>query len=167
MGRYFNPEEVNLAGRAFTSAEEFARRHFRLAPDVMKNFRYDVKTQAYLDDHEIKEGAFAHLCRYEYGEGHFYRICLQDSRILDAVTRANSFIRLSPLMLYIAAHELVHVIRFDKGDADFDVPVGDKVREEEKVHSITGDMLQACMNPELKLVMECFSNRYKIGDMFC
>jgi len=167
MARYFSPEEVKIAGMAFGSAEQIARRHYRIEPSEMKSLRYDVKTMAYLDEHEIREGAFAHLCKYEYGDGHFYRICLQDSRILDAVTRANSFIRFSPLMLYIAAHELVHVIRFDKGEADFDVSVEEREREEEKVHSITGDILQSCMNQELKLVMDCFSSRYKIGDMFC
>lgn len=167
MAWYFSPEEVKIAGRAFDCAEQIARRHYRMDPEAMKSFRYDVKTQAYLDEHEVRDGAFAHLCKYEYGEGHFYRICLQDRRILDAIQRANSFIRLSPLMLYIAAHELVHVIRFDVGVADFDVSVEEKVQEEEKVHSITGDMLQSCMNQELKLVMDCFSNRYKIGEMFC
>jgi hypothetical protein len=167
MARYFSPEEVKFAGMAFSSAEQIACRHYRIDLSAMKSLRYDVKTMAYLDEHEIRDGAFAHLCKYEYGDGHFYRICLQDSRILDAVTRANSFIRFSPLMLYIAAHELVHVIRFDKGEADFDVSVEEREREEEKVHSITGNMLQSCMNQELKLVMDCFSSRYKIGDMFC
>lgn len=167
MGRYFRPEEVSIAASAFRNAEQIAGRHFRIDPQEMRTIRYDVKTLAYLSDDEVKEGAFAHLCKYEYGDGHFYRICLQDDRILDAVNRAHSFIKFGPLMLYIAAHELVHVIRFDKGDASFDVPLGEKAKEEETVHSITGNMLQSCMNPELKLVMECFSNRYQIGDLFC
>lgn len=167
MGRYFRPEEVNLVALAFRSAEQIAGRHFRIEPKSMQSIRYDVKTRAFLSHDEVKEEAFAHLCKYEYEEGYFYRICLQDDRILDAVNRAQSFIKLSPLMLYIAAHELVHVIRFDKGDADFDVSVGEKEKEEETVHSITSNMLQSCMNPELKLVVDCFSNRYKIGDLFC
>ncbi len=167
MGRYFSPAEASLAGAAFQNAEKIALRYFRMTPEAMNGFRYDFKTLAYLDNHEVKEGAFAHLCKYEYEDGYFYRICLQDNSILDAVTRANSFIRLAPLMLYIAAHELVHVIRFDKGEADFDVPMDEKLREEEKVHSITGDMLQSCINPEMNLVLDCFSKRYQIGDMFC
>ena len=167
MGRYFSPVEMNLAGMAFNDAEGLARRHFRIAPETMNSFRYDVKTLAYLDQHEVKDGTFAHLCKYEYEKGYFYRICLQDGRILDAVTRAHSFIRLRPLMLYIAAHELVHVIRFDQGAADFEGSAEEKQREEEKVHDITGDMLKSAMSPGLKLVMDCFSNRYKIGDMVC
>jgi hypothetical protein len=167
MGRYFSPAEVSIVGAAFQHAEKIAFRHYQVEPEMAKAFCYDVKTLAYLNDHEVKEGAFAHLCKYEYGDGYFYRICLQDNRILDAVTRAHSFIKLGSLMLYIAAHELVHVIRFDRGDADFDISMDEKMEEEETVHSITGDMLKSCLNPDLKLVLDCFSNRYKIGELFC
>jgi len=167
MGRFFSPAELNLAGTVFSNAEQLAFRRFRIAPEAAKDIRYDIKTLAYLDHHEVKEGAFAHLCKYEYGDGYFYRICLQDSLILDAISRAHSFIKLNPLMLYIAVHELVHVIRFDRGEAEFDTSVEEKIREEETVHSITDDMLQSCMNPELRLVLDCFSNRYHIGDLFC
>ena len=94
MGRYFSPAEVGLADKAFQNAERLAFRHYRIAPGETKTFCYDIKTLAYLNDHEVREGAFAHLCRYEYTGGHFYRICLQDPRIIDAVTRAHSFIKL-------------------------------------------------------------------------
>jgi len=180
MGRYFNPAQISLAGSLFQHAERLAGEYFRLSPEKIKAHRYDVKTLAFLEEHEVRKGAFAHLCKYHYhkdeeqgrqrqGEErgfHFYRICLQDDRILDAVERAHSFIRLSPLLLYIAAHELVHVIRFDNGQTEFDLSVDEKRQEEEKVHSITRDMLQSSINPDLKLVLDCFSNRYHIGDMF-
>ncbi len=96
---------------------------------------------------------------------HFYRICLQDDRILDAVERAHSFIRLSPLLLYIAAHELVHVIRFERGEGNFDAPEDEKSDEEEKVHRITRNLLKPATDPDLNLVLDCFSNRYRIGDL--
>ncbi|HEY5497549.1 MAG TPA: hypothetical protein VIK19_04375, partial [Syntrophales bacterium] len=116
----------------------------------------------FLEEHEVRKGAFAHLCKYHYhreehkDEGeqgqergfHFYRICLQDDRILDAVERGHSF------------------IRFDNGQTAFDLSVDEKSQEEEKVHSITRDMLQSSMNPDLTLVLDCFSSRYHIGDMF-
>jgi len=172
---YFNSLQMSLAGSAFEHAEKLAGRYFRLSPAAMKEHRYDVKTLAYLDKHEVSDRAFAHLCKYrcrkndEPGceEGmHFYRICLQDNRILDAVERAGSFIKLNPLMLYIAAHELVHVVRFDRGHVDFDASREEKEQEEEKVDGITRDMLCSVASPDLNLVLECFSNRYKIGD-FC
>jgi hypothetical protein len=166
---------MSLANNMFQHAENLAGQYFRLSRDDMKNYRYDVKTLAYLEEHEVKNGAFAHLCKYHYkkeestnqsGDFHFYRICLQDNRILDAVERGHSFIRLNPLLLYIAAHELVHIIRFEAREVDFDASREEKEREEDKVHTLTRDMLQSSISPDLKLILDCFSNRYKIGDLF-
>jgi hypothetical protein len=172
---YFNASQMSVAENAFQHAEKLARRYFRISPEGMKAHRYDIRTLAYLDQHEVSSQAFAHLCKYHYQQGdkadpeqgiHFYRICLQDNRILDAVDRAGPFIKLNPLLLYIAAHELVHVIRFDSGYIDFDAPVTEKQREEEKVHEITRDMLHSLAAPEMNLVVECFSGRYQIGDLY-
>lgn len=173
MDCYFNAAQISLACRTFAQAEKMAGQYFRLNPREWKGHRYDVKTLAYLDQHEVRKGAFAHLCKYEIENEpepesrglHFYRICLQDDRILDAVERANSFIRLSPLLLYIAAHELVHVIRFDRGEVNFDAPEAEKSEEEEAVHRITRNLLRPMTDPDLSLVLDCFSNRYQIGDL--
>jgi hypothetical protein len=150
-----------------------AGQYFRIAPAEWRERRYDVKTLAFLEKHEVSEGVFAQLCKYQIRKEpeerddcfHFYRICLQDDRILDAVERAHSFIRLSPLLLYIAAHELVHVIRFERGEGNFDAPDEEKLDEEEKVHRITRSLLKPATNPDLNLVMDCFSDRYRIGDL--
>jgi hypothetical protein len=173
MERYFNTEQISLAGRTFSQAEKMAGRYFRIGPAEWKERLYDVKTLAFLEKHEVREGTFAHLCKYQFQkepEGkdvglHFYRICLQDDRILDAVERAHSFIRLSHLLLYIAAHELVHVIRFEQGEGNFDAPEEEKQREEETVHRITRNLLKPATDPDLNLVLDCFSNRYRIGDL--
>jgi hypothetical protein len=173
MERYFTTEQISIAGRTFSRAEKMAGRYFRIGPAEWRERRYDVKTLAFLEKHEVREGAFAHLCKYQFrkepegrdGGFHFYRICLQDGRILDAVERAHSFIRLSPLLLYIAAHELVHVIRFERGEGNFDAPEEEKTGEEEKVHRITRNLLKPATDPDLNLVLDCFSNRYRIGDM--
>lgn len=173
MDRYFNATQISLAGRTFVEAEKLAGQYFGLGRGGWKKRLYDVKTLAYLEKHEVREGAFAHLCKYAYGgdvkpkdDGfHFYRICLQDDRILDAVERAHSFIRISPLLLYIAAHELVHVIRFDRGEGNFDAPDDEKSGEEEKVHRITRNLLKPVTDADLSLVLDCFSDRYQIGDL--
>jgi hypothetical protein len=60
----------------------------------------------------------------------------------------------------------VHIVRFETGEIEFDASLEEKEREEEKVHTITKDMLQSTMSPELKIVLDCFSSRYKIGDLF-
>ena len=172
MERYFNGTQISLAGKTFSQAEMMAGQYFRLSPSEWKGHRYDVKTLAFLEKHEVREGAFAHLCRYQFRKEHegaeegfsFYRICLQDDRILDAVERAHSFIRLSPLLLYIAAHELVHMIRFEQGEGNFDAPEEEKLDEEQTVHRITRNLLKPGTDPDLNLVLDCFSNRYQIGD---
>lgn len=161
MAGYFNAQQLKLASDAFYEAEMLTSRHFKEAPKEWK-LRYDVKTLAQVAEEEITEGAFAHLCRYEGNGGYFYRICLQDSLILQAVMRSRSFIKLPPLLLYIAAHELVHVIRFANGIVEFDAPMEKREEEEERVHAITRHLLQQNMNHELRLVVDCFSNRYQI-----
>ena len=173
---YFNLSQVSLANSAFARGERLSARHFRLSPEAIKKHRYDVRTLAYLENHEVNDRAFAHICKYQYKETDettdseglhfFYKICLQDNRILDAVERANTFIKLNPLLLYIATHELVHVIRFDAGEIDFDASLADKEREEDRVHEITKEVLQQVMDADLRLVLDCFSSRYKIGDLY-
>lgn len=173
MERFFNLEQISLAGRTFSQAEKMAGRYFGIGPVEWKERRYDVKTLAFLEKHEVREGAFAHLCKYQSRKKsggaerdfHFYRICLQDDRILDAVKRAHSFIRLPSLLLYIAVHELVHVIRFDRGEGDFDAPEEEKSDEEEKVHRITRNLLKLTPDSDLNLVLDCFSSLYRIGDL--
>ena len=173
MERFFNLEQISLAGRTFSQAEKMAGRYFDIDPAEWKERRYDVKTLAFLEKHEVREGAFAHLCKYQSRKKsggaerdfHFYRICLQDDRILDAVKRAHYFIRLPSLLLYIAVHELVHVIRFDRGEGNFDAPEEEKSDEEEKVHRITRNLLKLTPDSDLNLVLDCFSSLYRIGDL--
>lgn len=170
---YFNSEQISLAGQAFAGAEMMTRRFFNVDRDEKKLRRYDVKTRAFLEKHEICDGAFAHLCKYECSRKQkndgtedepdfFYRICLQDDVILDAVKRANSFIRLSPLLLYVATHELVHVIRFERGEGNFYAVGDEKISEEEKVHRITRTMLKPAADADMNLVLDCFSDQYRV-----
>jgi len=177
MARFFNEAQLPLATGAFADAEKLVSGYFRLEEGEFKKTRYDVKTLAYLDEHEIKDGAFAHLCKYSYerpeGEAQsagedfdFYRVCLQDNIILNAVQRANPFIKLSPLMLYIAVHELIHVLRFENGESDFHAPVEEKEKEETIVHNLTKNTLQVAKHKEMDLVLECFSNNFKIFDTY-
>jgi hypothetical protein len=177
MVRYFNIVQLPLANKAFNDAEKLVSRHFRMSEDQIKKNRYDVKTLAYLEQHEIKEGAFAHLCKYSYEKPDgtaeknkdgfdFYRICLQDNIILDAVERANNFIKFNPLMLYIAVHELIHVLRFGNGEIDFNAPPEKKEQEEAIVHNLTKLALQSARQHDLELVLDCFSSSFKIGDLY-
>jgi len=173
---YFNKSEISLIKGAFDHAERLAESHFRLGRGGLNSHRYDVKTLLHLEDYERNEKAFAHLCRYFCQKNedvdhpdnfYFFKVCLQDDRIFDAVKRSKPFIKMAPLLLYIATHELVHVIRFTNGDSDFDAPLEEKIREEDKVHSITRDMLRPIAGTDLALalVLDCFSGKYQIGDI--
>ncbi len=171
---YFDVSQISLTSQAFVHAEKMAAKHYRLSDGEIKSLRYDVKTLANLAEHEVSENAFAHLCRYHYegekspgqeGGFYFYRICLQDNRIIDAVQRAGSIIKFPPLILYIAVHELVHVIRFNAGEGNFDVLPEEKEQEERKVHAITGQILSSRSDPDLPIVLDCFSDRHRIDKL--
>jgi hypothetical protein len=177
MNRCFNIAQMPLAARAFNDAEKLVLRHFRMGEDDLRKNKYEVKTLAFLNEHEVKDGAFAHLCKYAYekpsamaAEGRegfdFYRVCLQDNIILDAVDRANSFIKLSPLMLYIAVHELIHVMRFGNGSIDFDASHEIKEQEEKIVHNLTRDALRAVRQSDMDIILECFSNQFAISELY-
>jgi hypothetical protein len=176
MPLYFNTAQLPMAKRAFNDAEKLVSNQFRLSEWQFKKNKYDVKTLAYLDQQEIKDGAFAHLCKYSYEKTEeltddgkasfdFYRICLQDNTILNAVERANPFIKLSPLMLYIAVHELIHVLRFNNGEIDFHADSEEKEKEEVIVHNLTRAALQPVKGYDLEIVLDCFSNNFRNIDI--
>jgi len=166
---YFSRPHKSVINRVFSRAENLVGGYYRLSPAQMKSHQYDVRTLAKLEKHEVSDYAFAHLCKYVMGgpegkEGSgFYRICLQDNRILEAVERGNPFIQFPSLMTYIAVHELIHVVRFNNGESDFDLSPGEREIEEEKVHRITRNVLQGVATPGFGLVLDCFSSRYKIN----
>jgi len=174
MPLYFNTAQMPVTKKAFNDAENLVSQHFRLNVEEFKKSKYDVKTLAYLNEQEIKDGAFAHLCKYTYEKPgrltekgfDFYRICLQDNIILDAVERANPFIKLSPLMLYIAVHELIHVLRFTSGEIDFNADATEKEKEEVIVNNLTRAALLPVKGYDLEIVLDCFSSNFKNFDTF-
>jgi hypothetical protein len=63
-------------------------------------------------------------------------------------------------------HELVHVIRFGSGQADFNVPQVERLQEEEKVNEITRSALNPVSDKDMGLVLDCFSNRFDLLESF-
>ena len=172
---YFGPTEVSQMRSSFGLAEKLTEKYFSLGAGGIKSHPYEVKTLIELREHEVHEKAFAHLCKYYVPEKSsisgnagfsFYKVCLQDNRILDAVTRGGSFIKFAPLMLYIALHEMVHVVRFGSGAVDFEAPEDQKREEEERVNVLTRGILKPVADRELNLVIDCFNDCYHIGDIF-
>jgi hypothetical protein len=170
----FNEAEKSCVKRTFSQAENLTWKFFGMASGAQLAGRYDVRTLAELENHEVQDAAFAHLCKYSATAArgsdplkgfHFYRICLQDNRILDAVERGCSYIKLVPLLLYIATHELVHILRFERGESDFHMPAEERRKEEVRVDAITRSILSPRAGRELNLVLDCFGNSYRIGDV--
>jgi len=172
---YFSPLQMSKIKGVFGQAERLAGRYFHLTEEQIRAQRYDVKTLVHLEAHEVDDRAFAQLCKYSIRKEDpvdrarsydLYRVCLQDNRILNAVERAHSFIRLESLLLYIAVHELVHVIRFGSGQADFNAPHGERLQEEEKVNKITRSALLPAADKDMGLVLDCFSTKFDLLESF-
>ena len=170
----FSTSERSRITETFSCAERLTGKFFDIAPEEWLSRRYAVRTLVQLENHEVHETAFAHLCKYSAPRKHdrdpprglhFYRVCLQDNRILDAIERGSSYIKLVPLMLYIATHELVHILRFEKGESDFDMPAEERKKEEGRVDAITRSILRPKADRELNLILDCFGNDYRIGDI--
>jgi len=66
MPLYFNALQVPMAKKAFNDAEKLVASQFRLSEQELKKIKYEVKTLAYLNEQEIKDGTFAHLCKYTF-----------------------------------------------------------------------------------------------------
>jgi len=54
-------------------------------------------------------------------------------------------------------------LRFENGEIDFNAPVKEKEKEEKVVHNLTKNTLQTVDHKDMDIVLECFSNNFKIG----
>lgn len=144
---FFDSEALEKVDLAVLRAEELVNNYFKLSPTLWLNNRYDIKTAAGLAPHERVDGVFAQVLKYEGQRGgvalgsssfSLYHVCLQDPAILELVA-CNSGIRLSPFLLYILTHELVHVVRFSRFEHRYENGAEADVtfEEEKKVHELT------------------------------
>lgn len=148
----FSTEHMMVVDQSVAIAEEMVCNHYKMSVNQWLRHRYDVKTLADLSPEEIVDGPFAQVVRYA-GRQHdaslgsavydFYKICLQDNAILHAL-RDRPLLTLSPFLIYILVHELVHIVRFARFYQQFHAPQEEKHKEETRVHEITRDILQGC-----------------------
>lgn len=143
--RTFDSNEMVLVAQAVEIAEDVTANYFKISTSEWRHVRYDIGTLATLTAEEITEGVFAQITRYsrlpelrlrEDRPYDFFKICLQDHNIITALKRDEN-LRLFPLMVYVATHELVHVVRFCKFLQRFDTEPEERRREEMRVHEIT------------------------------
>lgn len=145
----FTAPQIKVINHSVSLAEELVCNFFKMSATQWLRHRYDVKTYSELTHHEKVDGPFAQIVRYAcQKEGDslcsstydFYKICLQDNAIIDAVKKSPG-IALFPFVLYIIVHELVHIVRFAKFYQHFNALPEERKIEEERVHIMTREIL--------------------------
>lgn len=143
----FGPAEFEVLAEAQPIAEELVGEHFHVTSFGPQRRCYEVVTLATGPDECREPTALAKLCRYDrqeraIGGGHhvsrFYRVCLQDDRLLVRVAEG---LELRALLLYVLTHELIHVVRFESYQIHFEATGVAREREEKIVHDLTLEVL--------------------------
>ncbi|MDM8542810.1 hypothetical protein QUF90_17175 [Desulfococcaceae bacterium HSG9] len=145
----FNTHQIKIVNQAVALAEEVVSNFYKMSASQWLNRKYDVKTLTDLSPEEIVDGPFAQIIRYEgrpmdssLGSSNydFYKICIQDHSILTTVEKTAE-LHLFPFLIYIIAHELIHIVRFSKFIQRFDASYDEKQIEERCVHKITHEII--------------------------
>jgi hypothetical protein len=156
----FNEQQHRWVGEALDRAETLAEGYFQVDLKNSARFLYDLKTRVHLKGLEKTRRALAQVCKYEYYNRfsaeepkgkEFYRICLQDNRILNTVDDPTL---LKPLLLYVITHEIIHVIRFTIDPKRFYLNFKERKVEEKEVHQATYELLRPVKDPHLDLLLE-------------
>lgn len=159
---FFDRKQRSWVGDALETAEELAGRFFQVDLEDYERFPYDLQTLINLRGEEKTPKALAQVCKYEYHKEErfqhirkklFYRICLQDDKILETANKERAAI-LKPLLLYIVAHELIHVIRFSLDPGKFHLSPNEKIFEEKNVHRLTYDLLKPIQDSKTEILLE-------------
>jgi predicted Zn-dependent protease with MMP-like domain len=159
---FFNPAQLKVVNRAHQRAAALVTDYYRLAPREWERMPYEIKTLRALDQSEIVDTALAQTLCYHFRrqvgqfilcEGDFYRICLQDHRILDAARSTHT--DLEALITYALTHELVHVVRFGLQLQSVDLAVELRPSEEENVERTTVNILAKTGDLEIARVLSC------------
>lgn len=169
----FEPAQLAVVTHAVGMAEELVSNHYKMTSSQWLKPKYDVRTLAELEPGEIiDEGPFAQIVRYQgvprdaalsSSAYDFYKICLQDHSILQALAH-HSELRLLPFSLYIIAHELIHIVRFSKFLQGFDASPEERLAEERRVHERTHAILSGVRLGGLESVLHFYSNWHRIED---
>ncbi len=170
----FGPGELPAVNNAVAVAEDLVSNHFKMSASQWLRPRFDVKTLAELSEEEIVHGPFAQIIRYVGQRGSsalgssaydFYKICLQDHAILEALTD-HPELELFPFLLYIVTHELIHIVRFSKFLQNFEATAEEKLAEETRVHRTTHEVLAPVTVSGLQPVLQFYEKWRQPMDRF-
>lgn len=163
--RHFDRESLVKVDEAVKVSEELVNNYFKISSSHWLKNRYDIKTAKDLAGHEMIDGPFAQVVKYEgrrkgaplgSSSFSFYKVCLQDDAICSIVEKKN--LRLAPFLLYVLTHELIHVVRFSKFKQRYENKNESDVTldEERKVHGLTHTILKPVSVPGLEQVFEFY-----------
>jgi len=154
----FTASDLLTVRRAAVLAEKLTGDFFELAGDEWRRNPYRLFTQKETEDALYQENVFAHVVRctplHATGQGSdkgtSFGIVLQDPDILRALLR--SYVHdLWTLVLFILTHELIHIVRFRRSEADFEASSEARDEEERLVHHMTRDILSGVRNTDCVL----------------
>ena len=162
--KFIDADQILVVDRAWMLARSLVAEAFRLDFEDFRSWPVDIKLFPELAAEEMAEGVFAQLFRYLRpgpvvvgGRPDYYRICLYDPTILQAVDQEPG-LALEPLLAYILTHEFIHVARFAKFMELFSLAEKDRGAEEEIVHRETFRLLRKITLPGLELVLNLYEN---------
>ncbi len=162
MGEFFTKQQRLWVGEALEIAESLAEANLKIDLTDSAKYFYDLRTLINLQGAEKTDRALAQVCKYEYlrtksfrakKSRDFYRICLQDDKILKAAAWESPLF-LRALIIYVITHELIHVIRFSENPRIFHLQIKEKRAEEKGVHRLTYNLLKGLPEPELDELLE-------------
>lgn len=147
---HFNEKEIDLTNQMLDRAVSLTRDYYDIDQQDWQNMKFELKSLKDLNKNEITDKAFAQLAQYrgvssKASQGYrfnFYRICLQDDKILNAVSEREDKTVLKPLLLYVVTHELIHIVRFNKLQKSFNSSWIEKEIEEKNTHQDTYHVLK-------------------------
>lgn len=162
----FNPEQLAVITQAVGIAEELVSNHYKMSASQWLRPKYDVKTMAELEPAEMIDGPFAQIIRYK-GQPEkaslgsatydFYKICLQDHTIVEALKR-HPHLTLLAFAVYIITHELIHIVRFSRFLQGFDASLEERMAEEKRVHERTHEILRPIRLQGMAEVLDFYSD---------
>ena len=159
----FGTAEMAVLGQAMEVAEERVSEFFRLSDGAWRRYPYEIRTRAELLPSEVSREALALVLKLHrppsekhYRGKDFYRICLQDHNLLGLVRREGSGDLLLPVLVYVMAHELVHVVRFYRFQHLFEATPRERETEECKVHGLALELLRPVRLPSLPQVLKMY-----------
>lgn len=168
----FNQDQLKVVNNSVAMAEELISNFYKMSEAQWLHRRYDVKTLVDLCHNETTDGPFAQIVRYKgqlkdtslsSSTYDFYKICLQDHSILAALKQSPGM-ELFPFILYIVAHELIHIVRFSKFIQSFDASCEEKNMEEKRVHEKTREILSSVRISGLADVLKFYSKWHTTFD---